>query len=213
MRSVIAAVVALSLAGCSVPVQSRPGWVLVENPRYGTLDAKPDEREYVWVREDRATGLTVADPSVARRHLPAPGPLSPSQGLAFPAVDRVKIEALGGRTVNATDDESCRREAAMEVPDVAPGPLSTVGLVLGLISLSPFAIASNAAAIEQKREAARQDTAWRALENYRSCMRARGYRVDGVSSAEVQRAVPASPNADCPLGLVRSRGGGWCVVE
>jgi len=44
---------ALSVTGCGAPVQTTRGWVLVENPRHGTLDAKPEEREYVWVREDR----------------------------------------------------------------------------------------------------------------------------------------------------------------
>src|SRR5687767_8287943 len=46
------------LTGCGTfPSAPEVGWVLVENPRFGTINAGPDERRYVWVLEDRVAGL------------------------------------------------------------------------------------------------------------------------------------------------------------
>jgi len=220
-KSLAIIMLAVLLTGCALPMAAGPsptgtGWVLVENPRYGTLDAKPDERQYVWVREDKAANLTVAPPNVVQGHLDtAPGQLSAAHGLALPVFNDVRVEAPEGRTVNVVDMEACRRESATKVTGAKFNALETTGAALAVLSLNPLLMMSWGAAAEQKKEEARQKAVSMALDKYRECMRARGYRVDGVSDQETKQAVPApsDPNEDCPAGLVRSRGGAWCVVE
>lgn len=220
-KSIAIIMLAVLLAGCALPMAASPsptgtGWVLVENPRYGTLDAKPDERQYVWVREDKAANLTVAPQNVVQAHLDTvPGPLSAAHGLALPVFNDVKVEATEGRTVNVVDMEACRRESATKMMGAKFNALETTGTALAVLTLNPLLIFSWGAAAEQKKEEARQKTASMALDKYRECMRARGYRVDDVSDQETKQAIPApsDPNEDCPAGLVRSRGGAWCVVE
>jgi hypothetical protein len=205
--------------GCAIPAQNVPepsgtGWVLVENPRYGTRDAKPDERQYVWVREDRAANLTVAPQNVVRDHLrTAPGQLSGAHSLALPALSLLKVEAPQGGTVNPADVEVCRVEAATKVPTAKLDALETTAFALSALAISPLGLLNSAAVAQQKLEMARIEAARMALERYRLCLVVRGYRVDGISQAETDRAVPSQPDADCPSGLVKSRGGAWCVVE
>ena len=95
-----------------------PGWILVANPRFGTLDAKTDEREYVWALEDHATGMTIADPAIARQSLPAPGPISPEQRLAEPAISGVVVKPRNAQSpsVMNVDSNACRLKATQEVP-------------------------------------------------------------------------------------------------
>jgi len=222
---------ALSVTGCGAPVQTTRGWVLVENPRYGTLDAKPDEREYVWVREDRATGLTVAPPGVAQQHLTtAPDPISPEHRLVVPAFSTVRVEAVGGGSVNPADVTQCKQAGTTFVSapavDIGGGLQAAGGAGPYALFALPIVIGAMAVEYHIRDSAARQAAEKSALEGFRLCMRGLGYRIDGVTEAEIQaakakadadaaQAVPApdDPNAACPDGLVRSRGGAWCVVE
>jgi hypothetical protein len=172
--------------------QGGPGWILVANPRFGTIDAKADEREYGWVLEDRATGMTVADPGIARKYLPAPGPISPEQRLAGPAISGVVVKPRNAQSLSVmnVDSNACRLKATQEVPKtpvVGSGFWSfPIGGVIGI-------------AIETEKARARQ---WNyssrmALEEYRACMIERDYEVDGVSTIPKATGIIATIEAEC----------------
>lgn len=189
----VALVLLLSI-GSAQAMDGGPVWVLVANPRYGTVEARPDDRAYVWVLEDRAGETQIADPTVAREHLPAPGPISSKQRLAVPTIGRVSAKPLREQstTTQHVDSRSCQLASVSEVPETRTQTEAFWKFPIGgLVGI----------AIETEKERVRQ---WEysnrvALDAYRTCMIERGYEVDGVSSIPKHLGVIGTIEAECAV--------------